>query len=66
MQASNGGLLLLTGNGGGFDNTGGTILALDGSQVQFSSGAAIIGGTLTTTGSGEIHNLNTATLNFPH
>ena len=45
MQASNGGILLLNGNGGGgFDNTEGTISALEGSQVQFSNGAAITGG----------------------
>ena len=37
MQASNGGLLLLNGNGGGgVNNAGGTITALDGSQVQLS------------------------------
>ena len=51
MEASNGGFLLLNGNGGGgFDNTGGTISALDGSQVQLTNGAAITGGTLTTVG----------------
>lgn len=63
MQASNGGILLLNGNGGGaFDNTGGTISALDGSEVRLSNGAFITGGTLTTAGTGAIHNFNTATL----
>ena len=63
MQASNGGLLLLNGNGGGgVDNAGGTITALDGSQVQLINGMVITGGTLTTTGTGTINNLNTATL----
>src|SRR4029079_2963426 len=63
MEATNGGILLLNGfGGGGFDNTGGTILAFDGSEVQFSNGAAITGGTLATVGSGEIHIVGTATL----
>ena len=63
MQASNGGLLLLNGNGGGgVNNAGGTITALDGSQVQLINGIVISGGTLTTTGTGTINNLNTATL----
>ena len=64
MQASAGGLLRLTGNGGGdFNNSGGLIQALDGSEVQFTGGATINGGTLTTLGSGVIRNLGTATLN---
>ena len=63
MQASNGGLLLLTGNGGGgFNNTGGVITAQTGSQVQLTLGAAITGGTLATVGTGEIHNLGSASL----
>ncbi len=64
MQASGGGLLRLTGNGGGdFNNNGGLIQALDGSEVQLTGGATINGGTLTTSGSGVIRNLGTATLN---
>ena len=63
MQASGGGLLRLTGNGGGvFNNTGGTIRALTGSEVQLTSGATITGGTLTTSGGGVIRNINNATL----
>ena len=63
MQASNGGILLLNGNGGGgFNNVGGTITALDGSQVQFVNGAVITGGILSSFGTGAIHNVNTATL----
>ncbi len=51
MEASNGGILLLTGNGGGgFTNTGATITALDGSEVQLTNSASITGGTLTTVG----------------
>src|SRR4029077_5159434 len=64
MQASDGGLLRLTGNGGGdFNNSGGLIQALDGSEVQLTGGATINGGTLTTLGTGVIRNLGTATLN---
>ena len=64
MEASNGGILLLDGNGGGgFVNTGGTITALDSSEVQLTNGATITGGTLSTDGSGLIRSLNTATLN---
>ena len=45
----------LTGNGGGaFDNTSGTIEAQNGSTVRLVSGAAITGGTLTTSGTGVI------------
>lgn len=63
MQASNGGILLLNGNGGGgFNNIGGTITALDGSQVQLSNGAVVTGGTLSSLGTGAINNINTATL----
>ena len=54
----------MTGNGGGdFNNNGGLIQALDGSEVQLTGGATINGGTLTTSGSGVIRNLGTATLN---
>ncbi len=63
MRASNGGLLLLNGNGGsGFDNTGGTISALAGSQVQLINGATISGGILNTSGTGFFSTLNSATL----
>ena len=63
MEASNGGILLLTGNGGGgFANTGATITAMDGSEVQLTNSASITGGTLTTSGSGVIRNLDNATL----
>ena len=63
MRASSSGLLLLNGNGGGtFDNTAGTIEALDGSQVLLGNGASVIGGTFSTTGTGLVVNFNTATL----
>ncbi len=63
MEASNGGFLVLDGHGGGdFANSGGIIAALDGSEVQLSNGATIMGGTLTTAGTGVIRSLNTATL----
>ena len=64
MQASAGGLAPLDGKrGGDFNNSGGLIQALDGSEVQLTAGATINGGTLTTLGSGVIRNLGTATLN---
>ena len=63
MQANEGGILRLTGNGGGsFDNTGGTILALDGSEVQLTGGVFLTGGAMGTSGSGMIRNIGTATL----
>ena len=63
MRASNGGFLLLNGNGGGgFDNTGGTISALDGSEVQLTNGVSITGGILNTVGTGLIRTLNSAVL----
>jgi hypothetical protein len=53
MQASNGGVLVLSGFGNGtFDNTGGTIQALDGSQVQLVTSASVSNGTLSSSGSG--------------
>jgi fibronectin-binding autotransporter adhesin len=53
MRARDGGVLHLSGFGGGwFDNTGGSIAAGDGSEVQFSSSASVLGGTLTSTGTG--------------
>ena len=64
MQASDGGILRLNGNGGGdFNNNGGLIQALDGSEVNLLNGATINGGMLATVGSGIIRNLGTATLN---
>jgi hypothetical protein len=63
MRASAGGFLRLTGNGGGiFDNTGGTILAAAGSEVQLTGGAFVTGGALATEGSGTIRNIGSATL----
>ena len=54
MRASNGGILVLSGNGAGtFNNTGGTISALAGSEVLLSS-ASVTGGTLSTSGGGVI------------
>ena len=59
MQASNGGVLLLVGAGGGvFNNTGGMIRALDGSEVRLATGAEITGGTLASAGTGMIRILN--------
>ncbi len=64
MRASNGGILYLDGSGGGgFTNTGATITALDGSEVQLANSAVITGGTLGTAGTGVIRNIGTATLN---
>ena len=55
LQANNGSLLVLSGSGGGvFTNTGGTIEALDGSEVQLTAEAKIVGGTLSTAGTGVI------------
>jgi hypothetical protein len=58
MRASNGGTLRLLG-GDTFDNTGGTIEALTGSVVEIQGNSAfvpttIVGGTLSSTGSGVI------------
>jgi len=52
MQASNQGVLRLS--SGNFDNTAGTIQALDNSTVQLDTNARIEGGTLTTMGTGII------------
>ena len=55
FQASGGGILALTGAGGGdFDNRGGTILARDGSVVQLGGRAVIQGGVLNSEGSGKV------------
>ena len=57
LRASNGGTLVLTGNGGGeFDNAGGTIEALADSEVQLTTNASVTGGTLDTVGNGVIRN----------
>lgn len=60
LRASGGGQLILTGNGGGtFQNyegaTPGTIEAQHASQVTLAVGAHVIGGQLTTSGSGQIN-----------
>lgn len=57
MQASSGGILAITG-GGDFNNAGGTIQALNGSEVRLSGGLGITGGTLSTAGSGVIRVIN--------
>ena len=66
LQASNGGILQLNGNGnGGFNNTAtGMVQALDASEVRLVNGAAISGGILATSGSGVIRTFggNTAFL----
>ena len=46
----------------GFDNTGGAISALTGSEVQLTNGAFVLGGTLNTAGTGVVRNLDIATL----
>ncbi len=53
LRAENGGTLSLSG-GGGFNNTGGTITALAGSEVRLRNGAQISGGVLSTSGDGVI------------
>jgi hypothetical protein len=56
LVASNGGILVFTGNaGGGFDNTGGGIQAQTASEVRLVTNASLIGGTLSTTGTGSIN-----------
>ena len=60
LRAISGGILQLTGNGGGtFNNAGGIIRAEAGSEVQLFNGVTISGGTLSTTGVGALlHTLN--------
>ena len=61
LQASKGGTLQLTFNGGstpGLNNAGGTIQALDKSIVRLQNPAYISGGTLKTAGSGFIHGVD--------
>jgi hypothetical protein len=60
LRATNNATLALS--SGTFTNTGGTIEAQNGSTVQLS-GATVVGGTLTTAGSGVIKNIGSATLN---
>ena len=59
LEATNGGLLQLSGNAGGaFTNTNGTILANGaGSEVQLLSSVSITGGTLNTLNGGVVRNL---------
>jgi hypothetical protein len=54
LRATNGALMILTGNGGGAFNNGtiGSVLAGNGSEVRLLNGAVINGGTLATAGSG--------------
>lgn len=53
IEAVNGAFIQMTGNGGGsFNNTGGVIRAATGTEVQFTAGAEIVGGTLESTGTG--------------
>ncbi len=48
MRASNGGILLLNGNNGGaFNNAGGAISVLNGSEVRLINNASVTGGTVT-------------------
>jgi hypothetical protein len=64
LRAISGGILQLTGNGGGtFNNAGGIIRAEAGSEVQLFNGVTISGGTLGTTGAGALlHTLNGHTI----
>ena len=52
LRASGGGTLVLTGSAGGAFTNNNRIEALDGSEVQLTTGASITGGTLATSGSG--------------
>lgn len=55
LRASGGGILELRDGGtGDFANTGGTIEALTGSEIRLITGARIVGGVLTTTGTGVV------------
>jgi fibronectin-binding autotransporter adhesin len=60
MQASNGGLLVLSGTSATnpLNNAGGTIQALDSSIVRLENPTFITGGTLTTKGTGLIHGVD--------
>jgi hypothetical protein len=66
MRASNGGTLVLSGfNTGSFDNTGGTVEALNGSSVQLINSAFVQGGDLAAFGAGQfvVASGHSATLN---
>ncbi len=52
MEATNGGTMAF--NGSSWTNTGGTISAQNGSAVELYNNASITGGTLTTSGTGQI------------
>ncbi|MEM8782564.1 MAG: hypothetical protein AAGE65_06850 [Planctomycetota bacterium] len=55
LRASNGGFLELSGNSGGeFDNNGGVIEALMGSEVRFDDSSAVRGGLIRSVGTGVI------------
>jgi hypothetical protein len=55
MRASNGGILQISGQfGGGVTNTGGTITAQAGSEVQLLGSIVITGGTINSTGTGVV------------
>lgn len=60
LNAATGGLLQL--GDGTFTNTGGTISAASGSEIELLSGAKIIGGTLTSTGTGFFESRTSSTL----
>ncbi|HUB24571.1 MAG TPA: hypothetical protein VL992_04005 [Tepidisphaeraceae bacterium] len=65
LQAINGGILSLNGGYGGVFDNNGTIEALDGSTVDLNSNGGqvnIVGGILTTAGSGTIHNTGYSSL----
>lgn len=63
LEASNGGtLLLVAGSVVTLNNAGGTIQALDSSTVQFE-GYRLTGGTITTSGSGILQNINSSYFN---
>ena len=65
LRASNGGVLQLNDGGvGDFANAGGTIEALAGSEVRLLSGARIIGGVVSTTGTGVVRSAISANVEF--
>ena len=60
LRATNGGFLRL--QNGSFTNSSGTVNAQNSSEVELT-GATVIGGALTTAGTGVVRNIGTATLN---
>lgn len=60
LNAATGGLLQL--GGGTYTNTGGLISAATGSEIEFLSSSSIIGGTLTSTGTGFFESRTSTTL----